>query len=260
MVDTQNYSSDLTFSQWELIKGFLEQKQGRGRPRLAETRKVMDGILYILRTGCQWRYLPSTYPRKSIVYYYFSKWREDQTLDEVMKALRGSIRLHSGRNLEPSAAIIDSQTVKSTEMCRNNVGYDAAKKTKGRKRHIAVDVLGLLICVMVKSDNIQDYKGAFDLLSLAKEICPKIQRFWADSGYHVHSLLDWVTETLKSALEIIKRPRKTFKIVQWRWVVERTFGWLNRYRRLSKDYETLTTSSEAWIKLAMINIMVRRLA
>jgi putative transposase len=145
-------------------------------------------------------------------------------------------------------------------MCRDDIGYDAAKKVKGRKRHIAVDVLGLLICVIVKSANIQDYKGAFDLLSMAKEICPTIQKFWADSGYHVHALLDWVTEVLKSTLEIIKRPRKTFKIVQWRWIVERTFGWLNRYRRLSKDYETLPASSEAWIKLAMINIMTRRLA
>jgi putative transposase len=145
-------------------------------------------------------------------------------------------------------------------MCREDTGYDAAKKIKGRKRHIAADVLGLLICGMVKSDNIQDYKGAFELLSLAKKICPTIQKFWADSGCHVHALLDWVTETLKSTLEIIKRPRKTFKIVQWRWIGERTFGWLNRCRRLSKDYETLATSSEAWIKLAMSNIMIRRLA
>jgi putative transposase len=256
----QVYPSDLTDAEWQWIEELIPGETGGGRHRDTDMRQVVNGILYLLRSGCSWRMLPKDFPPYTTVYEYYRRWRKDGTVVRIHDALRRQVRVESGRDPEPSAGVIDSQSVKTTEVGGEH-GYDAGKKINGRKRHLLVDTMGLVLMAVVHTANIQDRDGARLLLAKAKGWFPRLQRIWADGGY-AGKLIGWVQETCGWVLEIIKRNDavKGFKLLPRRWVVERTFGWLGRYRRLSKDYERLPQSSETMIYWAMTRLMVRRLA
>jgi len=255
----QPYPTDLSDVEWQHIEPYLPAPKPGGRPRVHSLREILNAIFYIVRSGCTWRMLPHDLPPWKTVYHYFRLWRQDGTWERINSALRVEVRVAAGREPEPSAAVLDSQSVKTTETPGVR-GYDAGKKVNGRKRHLLVDTLGLVLMVIVHAANIQDRDGAKLLLEKAKERFPRLRLIWADGGY-AGKLVDWVKSVCHRVLEIVKRSDdvKGFQVLPHRWVVERTFGWLGRYRRLSKDYEELPESSEAMIYIAMIHLMVRRL-
>jgi putative transposase len=252
------YPSDLTDQQWNLIKPHIPNAKEGGRLRTTDMRQVVNAIFYQFRTGCQWRYLPNDFPPRSTVYGYFAQWRDDGTLDDLLRILREAVRVKAGRNSAPSAGIIDSQSVK-TAGPSESVCYDGGKKIKGRKRHICVDVMGLLLCVIVHSAGIQERAGERMLMLKLMAACQGIKIIWADGGYSGNPLKTWVKQFFDVIWEVVKCPRKVFKIVKFRWIVERTFGWMHHQRRLSKDYEYSIASAEGWIKVAAIHTMMRRL-
>src|SRR4051794_5621303 len=254
------YEDDLTDAQWAILEPLLSPAPGGGRPRTTKMREVLNAILSVLRAGSAWEHLPHDFPPPGTVYDSFKHWRREGTIARIHDALRRQVRVASEREPEPSAASLDSQSVKTTEV-GGIKGFDAGKEVKGRKRHILVDTLGLLIAVVVTGASVQDYHGAKPVLGSVKDRCPRLEVVWADGIYEKQWLIDWVRTECGWELVITKRSdqEKGFKVVPKRWVVERTFGWLGRYRRLSKDYERFPETSEAMIQMAMIHIMVRRL-
>jgi putative transposase len=257
----RRYPSDTTDGEWELLQPFVAPDDGPGAPRTIETRAVVDALRYRLRTGCQWRQLPADFPTWSTVYYYFKKWSENGTLERINSSLREELRKQARRDAEPSAAIIDSQSVKTTEVCDEERGFDGGKLVKGRKRHIVVDTMGLLMVVLVTAASLSDTEAALDVGVRLRGRFPRLRKVWADQGYR-ETMIEWFARVLQVVVEIVQRrpEQRGFVVQPKRWIVERTFGWFNHYRVLSKDYEVYAQTSAHWVYLASIDVMARRLA
>jgi putative transposase len=256
------YTSDLTDAEWNLIAYCFPAPCKKGRPREHSFRELLNAIFYLNKTGCQWRNIPAHFAPWGTVYHYFRRWKQDGLWEAIHTHLREHVRLLEGRQRRASAAIIDSQSVKSSEVSEER-GYDAGKKINGRKRHLLVDTLGLVLRVMVLPAHIQDRDGARQLLSAFFGSAPRgrrVKHIWADGGY-AGTLLDWSRRCWRCVVEIVKRTQlHTFKVLPRRWVVERTFGWLGRYRRLNRDYERQARTGEVMVYLAMIRLMLKRIS
>lgn len=260
----KSYPSDLTDEQWSLLEPLISSEEAKtGRPREVNYREVINAILYLNRSGCQWDMLPHDLPAKSTVYDYFAKWRDDGTWRRMMDQLRMQVRVTAGREPTPSAASVDSQSVKTTATGGER-GYDGGKKVTGRKRHVFVDTLGLLLAVAVTAASVDDAAGVPPLFTqVAPGDAPRLTKVWADSKYHNYALQDWMRRERPTwDLEVVSRPQgaKGFVLLAKRWVAERTLSWNDRCRRHSKDYERRTDSSEAMVKVSAIGLMLRRLA
>jgi transposase len=258
---THHYPSDVTDAQWALIEPYLPRVRPGGRPRKTDLRDVVDAIFYILRSGCQWRYLPKDFPPKSTVWRYFDQWRQDGTLDEIHDLLRRKVRTAEKPYQPRTSASVDSQSVDTTSGGEQR-GRDNAKNVDGRKRHIVVDSMGLLLAVLVTAANVDDAKAAPELFArLDGQPMGKVTRMYADNKYHNLALYQWVEDNARWQLSIVRRPKGSEGWVRLpiRWTVERTFAWLGDCRRLSKDREKSTLSSESFIKLAMVHLMINRL-
>ena len=254
------YVTDMNDTEWTIIAPYINHDPKIGSPRDVCMRCVMNALFYIDRTGCQWNLLPKDLPNYGTVYYYFRKWRDNGTFERMNTDLRELVRVRAGRDAEPSLAIVDSQSVKTTDV-GGDVGFNSHKQIKGRKRHILVDVLGLLLVVVVTNASVQDANSASFLGARLQGKFPRLQKILADQGYK-EQFMAWFLATFHWVVEIVHRNPtvKGFEVLPKRWVVERTFAWMNAYRRLSKEYEYHTNSSEAMVYLASIRLMLKRCA
>jgi putative transposase len=260
MKTVSKYASDVTNRQWQVVRQLLPAQSRRGR-RPIDRRRIINAILYAVRTGCQWRMLPKDFPNWSTVYGIFWKWRNEGVWQRIHDKLREKVRKAADKKSTPTVAIIDSQSIRTAEGGEER-GYDAGKNITGRKRHVAVDTLGMILAVVVHSAGVQDQNGAEWVMDKLGEQFRRLKVIFGDSAYGRSGLPDWVSETFGWVLQTVLRPVgvKGFVVLPKRWIVERTFAWLARYRRHSKDYEKTEASSEAITYIAMINLMSRRLA
>jgi putative transposase len=283
------YPTDLSDAEWSLLEPHLPAPKRRGRPRVHSPREILDAVFYVLKSGCQWRMLPRDFPPWKTVFHYFRRWRIDGTWERMNRALRRRSREKLGRDPEPSAGIVDAQSVKTTGVGGEQRGFDGGKKVRGRKRHILVDTEGLLVEARVHSARVPDQDGIKRLLDPARDRLPRLSYLWVDAGYRGRGK-DWAEEALGVEVEVVNRspkppPEKVLRIWarEWfkegrnldlsklpkrpafenlprRWVAERTFAWISHNRRMSKDYERLCSAGEAFAYVAMTRLMVRRLA
>jgi transposase len=263
MGSDRGYPSDLTDDQWAVIEPLVPAVRSGGRPAEHTRRRIVEAILYVVRTGCSWRQLPHDFPPWATVFWYFKQWRADDTVDRIHDALRDRVRDVAGRDPMASAGIVDAQSVRAADTVgAGSRGFDAGKKVNGRKRHIVVDTMGLLLAVIITSAAVQDRHGARRVLDRLRFTMPSVALIWADGGYGGPQLLGWARRVLHVSIEIVRKPLgiPTFHVLPRRWVVERTFAWIVKCRRLDQDYERLPAHSEAMIKWAMIGLMSRRLA
>jgi putative transposase len=262
----RGYPSDLSDAEWSLIEPLLPAPRCGGpvggRPEAHPRREIVNAIRYLVRCGCPWRSLPADFPPWQTVYHHFHRWQADGTTARVHDELRGQARQAAGRDQEPTAAVIDSQSVRAADTVpRASRGWDNAKKVNGRKRHIAVDATGLLLATVITPASVQDRDAARPLLWNLRRACGQVHLVWADAGYQAHRLTAWAA-ALRITLQLVRRPDDlhTFQVLPRRWVVERTFAWISKHRRTVRDYERLPAHHEAIIQWAMIAIMAARLA
>jgi transposase len=271
MAPKRRYPTDLTNAQWAIIEALLPETEPAapgGRPPVHSKREIVNAILYLTRSGCAWRMLPKDLPPWRTVYGYFAQWRDDGTLDLVHDTLREELRAtkekkgRKSRNPTPSGGVIDSQSLRGADtVSKATRGYDAGKKVNGRKRHIVTDTLGLLLIVMVTTASVQDRDGGADILKLTHKLVPTLRHIFADGGY-AGRLVAKAKRYWKITVEVVKKPPEQhgFSVLPRRWVVERTFAWLMRWRRLVRDYERFPETHEAFVKWAMVGLMLNRLS